>query len=55
MIDDIIINIDDDLLELKKIIERGEFDFSSIGGENDIPTYQLIAAAYRAGKAAANN
>ena len=47
---------DAELLELASIINRGEFDLEYLeesAGSDAI--YQLIAAAYRAGKAAANN
>ena len=43
----------EDIVGLTSIINNGEFDFSHIEDYDD-EIFQLIAAAYRAGKAAAN-
>ena len=44
----------EDIIGLTALINRGEFDFSNIDEYTD-EVFKLIAAAYRAGKAAANN
>ena len=43
----------EDIINLTAIINSGEFDFSNIEDYND-SLFRLIAAAYRAGKAAVN-
>lgn len=43
----------EDIVGLTSIINNGKFDFSSIEKYDD-EVFQLIAAAYRAGKAAVN-